>query len=82
MNSTKVRGKVLVCRNLGSSSESKLGKSIVVKNAGGVGMVLIDEGDDDVAIPFVIPAAIVGPRVGDKILSYVNHTRFVFTFCL
>ncbi|RWR72766.1 subtilisin-like protein protease SBT5.3 [Cinnamomum micranthum f. kanehirae] len=75
LNSTKVRGKVLVCRNVGSSSESRLGKSIVVRKAGGVGMVLIDEGDDDVAIPFVIPAAIVGQRVGDKILSYVNHTR-------
>lgn len=82
LNSTKVQGKVLICRNTGSSSESKLGKSIVVRKAGGVGMVLIDEGDNDVAIPFVIPGAIVGQRVGDKILSYVNHTRFVFSFCL
>ncbi|KAG9456595.1 hypothetical protein H6P81_001103 [Aristolochia fimbriata] len=75
LNSTKARGKVLVCRHAESSSESKLAKSVVVKEAGGVGMVLIDEEDKDVAIPFVIPAAIVGKEEGNRILSYINHTR-------
>ncbi|KAJ4829949.1 hypothetical protein Tsubulata_008377 [Turnera subulata] len=75
LNSTKVRGKVLVCRHAESSSESKLAKSKVVKAAGGVGMVLIDESDKDVAIPFVIPSAIVGREIGNKILSYINSTR-------
>ncbi|KAF6174233.1 hypothetical protein GIB67_033765, partial [Kingdonia uniflora] len=75
LNSTKVRGKVVVCQHTGSSSESKLTKSVIVKEAGGVGMILIDEADKDVAISFVIPSAIVGTRVGDRILSYINHTR-------
>ncbi|XP_068647705.1 subtilisin-like serine-protease S [Aristolochia californica] len=75
LNSTKARGKVLVCRHAESSSESKLAKSIVVKEAGGVGMVLIDEEDKDVAIPFVIPSAIVGKETGDRILSFINRTR-------
>ncbi|KAF8406762.1 hypothetical protein HHK36_008854 [Tetracentron sinense] len=75
LNSTKTRGKVLVCRHAESSTESKLAKSLVVKEAGGVGMILIDEADKDVAIPFVIPAAIVGTWIGDKILYYINHTR-------
>ncbi|KAK9285954.1 hypothetical protein L1049_025156 [Liquidambar formosana] len=75
LNGTKARGKVLVCRHAESSTESKLAKSVVVKEVGGVGMILIDEADKDVAIPFVIPAAIVGRGIGDKILSYVNHTR-------
>jgi hypothetical protein len=57
--------------------ESKLEKSVVVKEAGGVGMILVDEADKDVAIPFVIPAAIVGRGTADQILSYVNRTRFV-----
>lgn len=78
MNSTKARGKVLVCRHAESSTESKLAKSTVVKEAGGVGMVLIDEADQDVAIPFLIPSAIVGKEIGNKILSYINGTRFVF----
>ncbi|XP_068653376.1 subtilisin-like serine-protease S [Aristolochia californica] len=75
LNRTKSRGKVLVCRHAESSSESKLAKSIVVKEAGGVGMVLIDEEDKDVAIPFVIPSAIVGKQTGDRILSFINQTR-------
>uniref|UniRef100_A0A5B7CCA6 Putative subtilisin-like protease SBT3.5 isoform X2 n=1 Tax=Davidia involucrata TaxID=16924 RepID=A0A5B7CCA6_DAVIN len=75
LNITKARGKVLVCQHAESSTESKLAKSVVVKEAGGVGMILVDEADKDVAIPFVIPAAIVGKRTGNKILSYINHTR-------
>jgi hypothetical protein len=78
LNSTIARGKVLVCRIAEGSSESKLAKSKVVKEAGGVGMVLIDEADKDVAIPFVIPSAIVGKEIGREILSYINNTRFVF----
>ncbi|KAL7192785.1 hypothetical protein ACSBR2_024578 [Camellia fascicularis] len=75
LNSTKAKGKVLVCRHVGISTESKLEKSRVVKAAGGVGMILVDEEEERVAIPFVIPAAIVGTTIGNKILSYINHTR-------
>lgn len=65
----------MLCRHVERSTESKLAKSEVVKAAGGVGMILIDETDKDVAIPFVIPAAIVGKRMGNRILSYINNTR-------
>ncbi|KAK9948200.1 hypothetical protein M0R45_003787 [Rubus argutus] len=75
LNKTKARGKVLVCHHAESSTESKLAKSVIVKEAGGVGMVLIDEADMDVAVPFVIPSAIIGRRTGKHILSYINHTR-------
>lgn len=77
LNSTKARGKVLVCRHAESSMESKVEKSIIVKEAGAAGMILIDEEDKNVAIPFVIPSAIVGSRIGARILSYINSTRFV-----
>ncbi|XP_057448876.1 subtilisin-like serine-protease S [Lotus japonicus] len=75
LNKTKTKGKVLVCRRAESSTESKLEKSRVVKEAGGVGMILIDEMDQDVAIPFVIPSAVVGRKRGEQILSYINRTR-------
>ncbi|CAN6440687.1 unnamed protein product [Victoria cruziana] len=74
LNSSKVRGKVLVCRHADTSADSKLAKSVVVKEAGGVGMILVDEQDKDVAIPFVIPAATVGTKDGEMILSYINST--------
>lgn len=76
LNRTKAKGKVLVCRHAGSSSESKLEKGNIVKEAGGIGMILIDEADKGVAIPFTIPAATVGKRIGNKILAYINNTRF------
>lgn len=47
---------------------------MVVKEAGGVGMILVDEEGKDVAIPFVIPSAVVGKKIGNKILSYISHT--------
>ncbi|KAJ1388900.1 Peptidase S8/S53 domain [Sesbania bispinosa] len=75
LNETKTTGKVLVCRHVESSTESKVAKSKVVKEAGGVGMILIDETDQDVAIPFVIPSAIVGKKTGERILSYLKTTR-------
>lgn len=76
MDRTKARGKILICHNVDGSSESRVAKSLVVKKAGGVGMILINDLKDDVAIPFAIPAAAVGRVAGDKILSYVNNTRF------
>ncbi|XP_061341727.1 subtilisin-like serine-protease S [Gastrolobium bilobum] len=75
LNKTKTKGKVLVCRHAESSTDSKLAKSKVVKEAGGVGMILIDEADQHVAIPFVIPSASVGRKTGERILSYINSTR-------
>uniref|UniRef100_M1CJ68 Serine protease n=1 Tax=Solanum tuberosum TaxID=4113 RepID=M1CJ68_SOLTU len=59
LNRTKAKGKVLVCRHAGSSSESKLEKIIIVKETSGVPMILIDEVDKGVAIPFNIPATTV-----------------------
>ncbi|KAK7262797.1 hypothetical protein RJT34_30378 [Clitoria ternatea] len=75
LNKTKTKGKVLVCRHAERSTESKVQKSKVVKEAGGVGMILVDETDQDVAIPFVIPSAIVGKKIGEQILSYLKTTR-------
>ncbi|XP_068343320.1 subtilisin-like serine-protease S [Pyrus communis] len=75
LNRTKARGKVLVCRHAESSTESKLAKSMLVEKAGGVGMVLIDDVDKDIAVPFVIPSAIVGQRIGHQILSYIIRAR-------
>ncbi|KAK1259308.1 hypothetical protein QJS04_geneDACA001439 [Acorus gramineus] len=75
LNATKARGKILVCRHAESSTDSKLAKSTVVQKAGAVGMVIIDEAEKDVAVQFVLPAATVGVKIGDRILSYINHTR-------
>ncbi|KAK7367161.1 hypothetical protein VNO80_09170 [Phaseolus coccineus] len=75
LNKTKATGKVLVCRHAEYSSESKLEKSRIAKEAGAVGMILIDEANQGVATSFVIPSAVVGTKTGERILSYINNTR-------
>ncbi|XP_021907962.1 subtilisin-like protease SBT3.5 isoform X2 [Carica papaya] len=75
LSKTKTRGKILVCRHAESSMQSKVAKSLIVKEAGGIGMILIDDEDKDVAIPFLIPSAMVGRSTGNEILSYINNTR-------
>ncbi|KAG6790768.1 hypothetical protein POTOM_006933 [Populus tomentosa] len=77
LNGTKARGKVLVCRHAESSSESKIAKSQVVKEAGGVGMVLIDEAYQDVAIPFPIPSAVGTLIVNSKPMSRISRAKTV-----
>lgn len=49
--------------------------SMVVKEAGAAGMILIDEMGDHVASHFTVPGTTVGKAMGDKILSYVKSTR-------
>lgn len=75
LNKTMARGKILICHHSGSSSESRIGKGIVVKKAGGVGMILVDEIESDVALPFAIPAATVGKRAGERIQHSVRRTK-------
>jgi len=82
LNKTKATGKVLVCRHAEYSSESKLEKSRIVKEAGAVGMILIDEANQGVATSFVIPSAVVGTKTGERILSYINNTRFVVLYLI
>ncbi|KAG5069582.1 hypothetical protein AAZX31_01G143200 [Glycine max] len=79
LDKTKAKGKVLVCRHTEYSGESKLEKSKIVKEAGGVGMILIDEANQGVSTPFVIPSAVVGTKTGERILSYINRTRMPMT---
>ncbi|ONK70194.1 uncharacterized protein A4U43_C05F31230 [Asparagus officinalis] len=75
LSATKARGKILVCNNSGTDSGSMKEKAVIVKKAGGVGMILIDETEKRLALPFDIPGATVGKETGDKISSYLNSTR-------
>jgi len=75
LDSSKVAGKILVCLHPEDSFESRISKSQIVQAAGGLGMILIDEMGHSLAIPFLIPGAIVDNKVGAKILAYINNTR-------
>ncbi|PUZ59892.1 hypothetical protein GQ55_4G079700 [Panicum hallii var. hallii] len=82
LNRTKARGKILICRRTRGSSESRVSTSMVVKEAGAAGMILIDEMGDHVANHFAVPGTVVGKKMGDKIISYIKSTRHASTMIL
>ena len=77
LNRTKARGKILICRRTRGSSEPRVSTSMVVKEAGAAGMILIDEMGDHVSNHFAVPGTVVGKKMGDKIISYIKSTRLI-----
>ncbi|XP_009608768.1 subtilisin-like protease [Nicotiana tomentosiformis] len=70
-----IRGKIVVC--LVGGGVRRVDKGQVVKDAGGVGMILINNPEDGVtksAEAHVLPALDVSDVDGKKILAYINST--------
>ncbi|XP_070038862.1 subtilisin-like protease 4 [Nicotiana tomentosiformis] len=70
-----IKGKIVLCRKDCCSLTSSQGES--VKNAGGVGMILINNPEDGVtksATAHVLPALDVSHEEGEKIKAYINST--------
>ncbi|WOG90756.1 hypothetical protein DCAR_0310000 [Daucus carota subsp. sativus] len=68
----KVAGKIVVCDRGGNS---RVQKGIVVRDAGGIGMILANTdsfGEELVADAHLIPSAAVGQTAGDAIKKYVS----------
>lgn len=67
----RVTGKIVMCQR---GLISRVQKSMVVKEAGGVGMILANTdtfGEGIVADTHVIPSSAVGQRAGESIISYI-----------
>ncbi|XP_026430832.1 subtilisin-like protease SBT1.4 [Papaver somniferum] len=69
LDSTAVAGKIVICDVGGISGEDK---GTFIKNVGGAGMILIGNGEELIAEPYPVPAAIVSRTSGDKIIEYLN----------
>ncbi|KAG6549558.1 hypothetical protein Mapa_008939 [Marchantia paleacea] len=81
LDPTKVKGKIVVCKHPIGSVFTKEDKCDVVKEVGGAGVIFIDEFDKSVASTFTLPTAVVSSSDGEKILSYINSTRwFLISF--
>ncbi|CAL0322494.1 unnamed protein product [Lupinus luteus] len=68
---SKVSGKIVVCERGGSS---RVEKGLVVKSAGGVGMILVNSeeyGEQLIYDAHLIPAASLGQKSGDALKNYV-----------
>ncbi|OIV92853.1 hypothetical protein TanjilG_00987 [Lupinus angustifolius] len=68
----KVKGKVVLCDR---GSNSRIEKGFVVKYAGGLGMVeanTMENGEELVADPHILPALELGAQSGDALRMYVS----------
>ncbi|XP_057728745.1 subtilisin-like protease SBT1.7 [Arachis stenosperma] len=72
--SSKVSGKIVVCERGGNP---RVEKSLVVKKAGGIGMILANTaeyGEELVADSFLIPAAALGQKESNEVKKYAAST--------
>lgn len=70
-----VRGKIVICDR---GSSPRVAKGLVVRKAGGVGMILANgasNGEGLVGDAHLIPACAVGSNEGDAIKSYVSSSK-------
>ena len=56
-------------------SDIRREKSIVVSQAGGVGMILVDPVIKDVGFQFVIPATLIGQEEAEELEKYIKTTK-------
>jgi hypothetical protein len=74
LDSKMVKGKIVICDR---GSSPRVAKGLVVKKAGGVGMILSNgasNGEGLVGDAHLIPACAVGADEGDAIKSYISST--------
>lgn len=70
-----VRGKIVICDR---GSSPRVAKGLVVKKAGGVGMILangISNGEGLVGDAHLLPACAVGSGEGDALKAYISSTH-------
>jgi len=80
LDPAKVAGKVVVCTR---GINARVDKSLAVLNAGGIGMVLVDNGSGLVAEPHSVPTVHVTASDGAAIKSYaafLNSTAAISAF--
>ncbi|KAJ8621318.1 hypothetical protein MRB53_029847 [Persea americana] len=76
LHSSDIAGKIVVCDN--NNGQGNLEKGNAVKNAGGVGMILvntIETGEILSAQSHLIPATMVGKTAGDEIRKYIQSGK-------
>lgn len=76
MDAAKIKGKIVVCDN-DDNEYSEKSKLEVVKDLGGVGLILVDDEETSVASAYsTFPMTVVSSKDASEILSYMNSTRY------
>ncbi|XLS49136.1 hypothetical protein HN51_009813 [Arachis hypogaea] len=69
-----IKDKIVIC-TIEKVTENRRLKAMVIKEGGGVGMILIDHNARDVGFEFVIPATLIGQDALEDLQSYINTER-------
>lgn len=74
LNASLIKGKIVVC-TFETFTDNRMEKSIVVRQGGGVGMILVDPFLKDVGFQFVIPATLIGQEAAAELQAYMTTTK-------
>ncbi|KAK7855968.1 co(2)-response secreted protease [Quercus suber] len=75
MDKNLIKGKIVVCNNVGDENYSAREKISVVKSLGGIGIVLIDDQSSRVASTYgSFPATLIKSKDSAEVLSYINSS--------
>ncbi|KAF6165987.1 hypothetical protein GIB67_012884 [Kingdonia uniflora] len=74
LDSALIKGKIVVC-TIETVIDDRRSKSIVVREGGGVGMILIDPIAREVGFQFVIPATLIGQNEAKELQAYLTTEK-------
>ena len=70
LDQTLVKGKIVVC-TIETFTDNRREKSIFLRDAGAVGMILIDPAAKDFGFQFVIPFILIGQEETEELQAYM-----------
>ncbi|KAI7982983.1 Subtilisin-like protease SBT1.7 [Camellia lanceoleosa] len=74
LDPTLIRGKIVVC-GLESFTDDRSAKAVVIRQGGGVGMILIDPLVKHVSFQYVIPATAIGQEEAQQLQAYMTTEK-------
>ena len=76
MDKNLIKGRIVVCNNVGDGDYTAREKISEVKGLGGIGIVLIDDKSSRVASTYgSFPATLIKSNDSAEVLSYINSSR-------
>ncbi|XP_027348724.1 subtilisin-like protease SBT5.3 [Abrus precatorius] len=74
LDPTLIKGKIVIC-TIEQFTDDREGKSIIVRQGGGVGMILIDHNAKDIGFQFVIPSTLIGQDAVEELQAYMKTEK-------
>lgn len=71
-----INGKIVIC-TIERFTDNRREKAIIIRQGGGVGMILIDHNAKDVGFQFVIPSTLIGQDAVEELQAYINTDKWV-----